>query len=80
MSKDSSVNIIKIRKNTKKYGCEQFKNLAEDKIQRNMKKNLIKWEKLPYYNYNKLFSCRKFGLFLGLAGLEKFGAPLYHAP
>ena len=31
-----------------------------------IEKNIIKWEKSPYYNYKKLFSFKKFCLFLGV--------------
>ena len=44
------------------------KNLSEheNKIWLNIEKNIIKWEKTPYYNYKKLLSFRKFDFFLGL--------------
>ena len=34
-----------------------------------IEKNITKWEKSPYYNYKKLFSFKKFSLFLGV-GLD----------
>ena len=34
-----------------------------------IEKNITKWEKSPYYNYKKLFSFKKFNLFLGV-GLD----------
>ena len=40
------------------YGCERYKNLSEDLMQQKLvacKKKIIEWEKMPYYNYKKVF-------------------------
>ena len=53
MSKDQS-----LPKAKKKWqcGCKPYKNLPEDEIEKlgKNKKNIIKWEKLPYYNYKEI--------------------------
>ena len=40
------------------YGCERPKiyQKMENKSWLNLEKNIIKWEKMSYYNYKKLFS------------------------
>ena len=41
----------------RKYGREWYKNLPEFETQKlvEYRKNIIKWKKTPYYNYEKLF-------------------------
>ena len=50
-NKKKSNNIV--LKDTKIYQTMKNKSLL------NTEKNIIKWEKTPYYNYKKLFSFRK---------------------
>ena len=45
-------------KKKQQYGCERYKNLSEDLMQQKLvacKKKIIEWEKMPYYNYKKVF-------------------------
>ena len=46
------------KKNEKKwqYGHERYENLLEDEKQKvvEYRKNIIKWDKTPYYNYKKV--------------------------
>ena len=39
------------------YGCERYKNLTQDekKSFSSIEKNIIKWEKMHYFNYKQLF-------------------------
>ena len=52
----------------RQYGRERHKNLLEDEIAKVgwVLKKYTKWEKMPYYNYKKLFSFIKSSFFLGL--------------
>ena len=47
-------NLSKEKKEKKwQYGHERYKNLLEDE-KLEYRKNIIKWDKTPYYNYKKL--------------------------
>ena len=47
------------------FVSEPYKNLPQDEKQKlvEYKKNIIKWGKMLYYNYKKLFSFGTSGLF-----------------
>ena len=70
MSKDSSANYYENNKERlqkslsneekekeQQYGCERYKNLTQDekKSFSSIEKNIIKWEKMHYFNYKQLF-------------------------
>ena len=59
--KDIKVFLKKKKKKKRQYGHERYKSLPEDEKNKlpGYKKNTVKWEKIPYYNYKKLFSFRK---------------------
>ena len=49
-------NLSKDKKEKKQqYGCERYKNLSDDEKQKlvEYRKNIIKSEKMPFYNYKK---------------------------
>ena len=49
-------NLRNIKKKKRHYGCKRYKNPSQNKKQKliEYRKNIIKWEKMPYYNYKKL--------------------------
>ena len=57
-----------LKKGKKLFSRERYKNLSWNKKKSwfSKEKEIIKWEKTPYYNYKKLFSFRIFDFFLGL--------------
>ena len=61
LANDTKDFLKKKKKKKQQYGPEQYKNLPvmKNKGLLSIEKNLIKREKVPYYNYDKIFSFRK---------------------
>ena len=60
--KDIKIFLKKLKRKKQQYGCERYKILSEDKKQSflSKEKNIIEWDKMPYYNYKKqLFKIKK---------------------
>ena len=56
MKKDYKRKLVNGMKKATIYGHELYKNLLEkNKSLSSTEKNIIKWEKTPYYNYQKVF-------------------------
>ena len=55
--KDIKVFLRKKKEKKQQYGRERYKNLSEDEKQNlaEYRKNIIEWEKMLYYNYQKVF-------------------------
>ena len=56
LMRDTKVFLKKKKKRKWQYGPCRYKNLPEDGKQKlvEYRKNIIKWETAPYYNYKKL--------------------------
>ena len=48
---------IFLKNKKQQYGCEHCKNVSEDEKNKLAEywENTIEWEKMPYYNYKKIF-------------------------